>query len=217
MLRNIIGQIFSSTKRFFSLFSFFNCYKNRILPAERRRYLQQKKREKRRHFGQTFSSKKGNFWTDFQLYSIFCLYFSPYPLSLTSFHYLSLSLYPSLSRSFHNLSLLVPLPLSLSLSSLFFSSSLFFLLFSSFFLSLISSSLFVFPHFSLFLSLFSSPLSLSLPSFYCGETRMATRSRPLSFTGTSSGDALAALQEHMMLRTCWRGRFSQKTADFRRY
>ena len=47
--------------RFFLIFlSFF--HQNRVLPAERRIFLKKKKKGKS---GQIFSSKKGNFWTDF--------------------------------------------------------------------------------------------------------------------------------------------------------
>ena len=58
------------------LFSFVSCfyfYKKRILPAERRIFLKNKK--KKGQFGQILSSKKGNFWTDVQLYSIYIYMF----------------------------------------------------------------------------------------------------------------------------------------------
>ena len=53
--------------------------KIRILPAEWRRILKDKKGNKRGKFGQIFNSKKGNFWKDFQLYNIYremyvCIY-----------------------------------------------------------------------------------------------------------------------------------------------
>ena len=49
---------------------FFIFWKNVILPAEREDF-EKTKTKKGGTFGQIFSSKKGNFWTDFQLYSIY--------------------------------------------------------------------------------------------------------------------------------------------------
>ena len=60
---------FQLNKMFFCLFSFFYFYENRILPAERRLFLKNKKENGK--FGQIFNSRKGNVWTDFQLYSIY--------------------------------------------------------------------------------------------------------------------------------------------------
>ena len=56
----------------FSIFPFFFFYflENISLPAERRRFLKNKT-EKKEIGGRIFNSKKGNFWTDFQLYSLY--------------------------------------------------------------------------------------------------------------------------------------------------
>ena len=56
---------------FFSFFSFDFFLKNLILPAERRRFLKNKNRKETKRNGRIFNSKKGNFWTDFQLYSMY--------------------------------------------------------------------------------------------------------------------------------------------------
>ena len=65
MLRTIIRQIFSSTKCFLSLFSFFFIKIAFSLQKEEDFW------KPKRKFGQISSSEKGNFGTDFQLYSIY--------------------------------------------------------------------------------------------------------------------------------------------------
>ena len=70
MLRNIIGQIFSSIK---CVFFFLLFCKNRILPAERRIILKNKKEKRKEETLDSFSNIERHFWTDVQLYNIYIL------------------------------------------------------------------------------------------------------------------------------------------------
>ena len=76
MLRNIIGQIFDAEKWYFFVFCFF-CFFGKCHSPCRNKTILEKQKPKRGNFGQIVNSKKGNFWTDFQLYSVYvyaCVY-----------------------------------------------------------------------------------------------------------------------------------------------
>ena len=68
MLRNIIGRIFNAKNVFFSFFFFYFFWKISF-SLQKEEYFWKTKTEKNKKNGRIFNSKKGNFWTDFQLYS----------------------------------------------------------------------------------------------------------------------------------------------------
>ena len=59
VLRNIVGQIFNSTK---CVLFFFLSFSKMAFSLQKEDFF-----KKEEHFGQIFNSKKGNFWTDFHL------------------------------------------------------------------------------------------------------------------------------------------------------